>query len=153
MAIQRSHAHLEIIINGHRFVALADEDQPYEFTWPALREGSVGADGGHYSRAIADFGCGFMVRLSDVSPSIKWCIEQRTIHLNAVREGRTIPTFSGSITDTAFGISGTFEGGTLDGEFPGWPGAANSTNEVMFDFERFVSSVGGGNFAAPLTTS
>ena len=151
MAIQRAHSHLSVILAGHRVVGYADEDQPYEFTWPSLRDSSVGADGGHYGRAIADFGCQFMVRLSDISPSLRWAIEQRTMWLNAVRLGATVPIFGGSITDLAFGISGTFQGMTVDGEFPGWPGAAGSTNEIMFDVELFTPTVGGGAFQAPIT--
>ena len=73
------------------------------------------------------------------------------MHLNAVRFGGTVPVFTGSITDLAFGISAVLAGGTVDGEFPGWPGAAGSTNELMFDFELFTPLVGGGAFQAPLT--
>ena len=153
MAIQRSHAHLEIILAGHRVVGFADEDQPYEFDWPNLRDGIVGADGGHYARAVANFGCGFMIRLSDMSPSLQWAIDQRTMHLNAVREGGTIPVLTGSISDMSFGISGTFEGMTIDDTFPGWPGAAQSTNELKFDVEVWTPDVGGGAFQAPLTVS
>ena len=153
MAIQRSHAHLSIILAGHRVVGFADEDQPYEFEWPVLRDGMVGADGAHYSRAIADFGCALTIRLSDISPSLAWAIQQRTMHLNAVRNGGTIPILSGSITDLSFGISGTLGGVTIDDTFPGWPGAAGSTNEIKFDAELWTPSVGGGAFQAPLTAT
>ena len=153
MAIQRSHAHLSIIIDGHRFNSFADEDQPYEFEWPTLRDGTTGADGAHYSRAIADFGCKLTIRLSDISPSLQWAIQQRQMYLNAVRQGLTIPIHSGSISDLSFGISGTMGGMSIDDTFPGWPGAANSTNELMFDIELWTPSVEGGAFQAPLTAS
>ena len=153
MAIQRSHAHLSIIIGGHRFVSFADEDQPYEFEWPSLRDGMVGADGAHYSRAIADFGCMLTIRLSDISPSLQWAIAQRTMHLNAVRDGATIPILAGSISDLSFGISGTMGGMVIEDTFPGWPGAAGSTNELKFDVELWTPSVDGGAFQAPLTAS
>ena len=102
----------------------ADEDQPYEFEWPVLREGTTGADGAHYSRAIADFGCMLTIRLSDISPSLQWAIQQRQLYLNAVREGGVIPIHRGSISDTSFGISGEMAGMVIDDTFPGWPGAA-----------------------------
>ena len=152
MAIQRSHAHLSIIIDGHRWVGFSDDDQPYEFTWPELREGKLGVDGGHYGAANADFGCGFKIKSSDVSPSLQWAIQQRTMYLNAVRDGLEVPVLSGSITDLSFGISATLSGMTVDGEFPGWPGAAGSTNEVMFDVTQFTPNVDGGAFRAPLAT-
>lgn len=153
MAIQRSHAHLEIIIDGHRFVSYADEDQPYEFEWPVLREGTTGADGAHYSRAIADFGCMLTIRLSDISPSLQWAIQQRQLYLNAVREGGVIPIHRGSISDTSFGISGEMAGMVIDDTFPGWPGAASSTNELKFDVELWTPNVDGGQFQAPLTAT
>ena len=153
MAIQRSHAHLSIIIDGHRFVSYADEDQPYEFDWPTLRDGSTGADGAHYSRAIADFGCMITIRLSDISPSLQWAIQQRQLHLNAVRDGGEIPILAGSITDLSFGISGSMQGMSIEDTFPGWPGAAGSTNELKFDVELFTPDVAGGAFQAPLTAS
>ena len=153
MAIQRTHAHLSIIIDGHRFVSFADEDQPYEFEWPVLRDGTTGADGAHYSRAIADFGCMLTIRLSDISPSLQWAIQRRQEYLNAVRQGRTIPIHSGSIADLSFGISGTMGGMSIDDTFPGWPGAASSTNEIKFDVELWTPNVEGGAFQAPLTAS
>ena len=152
MAIQRSHAHLEIIIAGHRMVGFADEDQPYEFEWPELRDGIVGADGGHYSRAVPDFGGMITIRLSDMSPSVQWSIAQRTMHQNAVEQGGTIPILSGSISDSSFGISGTMEGMTVE-NIPAWPPAAGTTFELSFDMERFTPSVDGGAFQAPLTAT
>ena len=113
MARQRSNAHLAITINGHRIVGLADEDQPYQFEWPDLAEINTGADGGKYGRAIPDFGCGFMVRLADTSDSLAWAIDQRAMHFNALRNGSPIPEFRATITDLAFNISGSMEGGWL----------------------------------------
>ena len=152
MARQRSHAQLSIIINGHRFTGFADEDQPYEFEWPDLADVSMGADGGRYGRAIPDFGCGFMLRLADISESLQWAIDQRTLHMNAVRTGAPIPEFQGTITDLAFGTSGSMEGGWL-ANIPGWPPAAGNMAELSFGFELWTPAVQGGAFQSPLVVT
>ena len=147
MARQRSHAQLSIIINGHRLVGFAEEDQPYEFEWPDLADINTGADGGKYGRAISDFGCGFMVRLADVSASLQWAIDQRTLHMNAVRTGAPIPEHRATITDLAFGISGSMQGGWI-ANIPGWPPAAGNMAELSFGFELWTPTVQGGAFQA-----
>ena len=151
MARQRSNAHLAITINGHRIVGLADEDQPYQFEWPDLAEISTGADGGKYGRAIPDFGCGFMVRLSDTSDSLAWAIDQRAMHFNALRNGSPIPEFRATITDLAFNISGSMEGGWL-ANIPGWPPASGQMAELSFGFELWTPASQGGAFQRPLGT-
>ena len=95
MVVQRAHAHLQIILDGTRITGFADEDQPYEFTWPEIDEPMVGADGGSYGRAIADFGCVFMVRLSDISPGLQWFINLRRRHMEAIRNDSPIPIING----------------------------------------------------------
>lgn len=151
MVVQRSHAHLEIILNGHRIVGFADEDQPYEFEWPELDEPMTGADGGSYGRAIADFGCLLTLRLTDISPSLQWFINERAMHLDAVRNGGEIPIFNGSINDIVFNVSGQLQRGRITGAAPGFPMAAGSTNEIMFEFDLWQPSVQGGLFTAPQT--
>ena len=151
MSIQRSHAHLSIIIAGHRMVVTRMKISPTSSSGPRCGTASSARTAATTRAAVPDFGCKITIRLSDMSPSIQWAIQQRTLHLNAVRDGAPVPVLEGSITDLSFGISGTFEGMTIDDTFPGWPGAAASTNEIMFDCERFTPSVDGGAFQAPLT--
>ena len=149
MTIQRSNAQISVILNDHRVIGWAEEDPPYEFEWPDLADIKTGADGGKYGMAIPDFGCGFTLKLSDVSPSLQHFIRERTRHMNALRQGIAIPVFQGSITDLSFGVSGTFQGGWI-ANAPGFPGGAGSTNEVMFGFELWTPAVEGGSFTAPL---
>ena len=61
---------------------------------------------------------------------------------------------AGSIADLSFGISaGRCPGWSIDDTFPGWPGAAGSTNEIKFDVELWTPNVEGGAFQVPLTAS
>ena len=152
MPRQRAHSHLSIIINDHRMVSLADEDQPYEFEWPDMQDIQTGADGGKYGRAIPDFGCGLTIRVSDVSPSLQHFIRERTAFYNALRNGSAIPTFRGTITDLAFNVSGTMEGGWL-AMLPGFIPAAGQTAELMFGFELWTPNVEGGAFERPLVAT
>ena len=153
MVVQRSHAHIEIILNDHEFVGYADEDQPYEHEWPELDDVMVGADGGTYGRARADFGCILIARLSDISPTLQWFIQQREMHQQAVRNGNAaaIPIFNGSINDLSMNVSGQYRRGRITGPALGFPMAAGSTNEIRFKFDLWTPNVGGGNFTAPQT--
>ena len=151
MVVLRSHDHLEIIINGHRLTGFADEDQPYEHEFPVIVESTTGADGKLYGKANAAFGVILTVRLNDVSPSLGWAFEQRTMLLEAIRRGGAIPVINGSINDLNFGVSGRYQNGHLEGNFPGFPMAAQSTNELMFKFEEWIGNTQGGQYEAPPT--
>ena len=92
-----------------------------------------------------------MVRLSDTSDSLAWAIDQRAMHFNALRNGSPIPEFRATISDLAFNISGSMEGGWL-ANIPGWPPASGQMAELSFGFELWTPASQGGAFQRPLGT-
>ena len=147
----RSHAHIELILNGHRIVGWADDDPPYEFESEEAAEYKRGQDGGLYGRSMQSFGAKLTIKLDPSSPSTQWCIQQEQMRKNAEKSGDSIRVFAGTISDSAAGISMQLAGGGIV-KFPPWS-VANQSYEAEIEFEEVTSEVDGGVFHPPLTSN
>ena len=145
MAQLLSNAHINLIINGHRFSGFADEDRPVEF--PGGEDFftlSTGPDGALYGMAIPMFGGPITVRLEPSSPSVQWAVQQNNMRKNALKSGDPFTIYDGSYSDPAQGRSARVAGGVFM-QCPEMP-EANVTFEIQFHFEEIFSNVDGGTF-------
>ena len=63
MAQSESFAHIELILNGHRFTGWADEDPPFEFDFEESSDRTRGADGGMYALGMPTYGGTFTFKM------------------------------------------------------------------------------------------
>ena len=151
MAQIESYAHLECIINGHRFTGWADEDPPFEFDFDDSAEFTEGADGGMYVLGKPAFGGGFTFKMFSTSPTSQWSMQQEQIRKDGHMMGNPARSYSGTLTNPGTGVSYRLDGGFIR-NFPA-VAIPNQTYEGMLRFEQITSLVDGGTFNPPLTTS
>lgn len=108
-----SHAHVECIINDHRFVGWAEDDPPYEFETEDAAEFRMGQDGGLYGLSRPMFGCIFRFRLTPTSPTTQWAMDQEQIRKNDMKASAALRIYQGSFSDPAQGVSWTLSGGGI----------------------------------------
>lgn len=72
--MQSSKGDIEIIINGHRFEGYAEEDEPYDLTFPETSAQKFGPHGNVYSDENRRRDAVLTLRLAPHSPSTQWCI-------------------------------------------------------------------------------
>lgn len=149
MAQILSHAHVEVIINGHRFTGWADEDRPVEFpNGDDMVDVKMGRDGGLYGSNIPMFGGTMKFKLAPSSPTAQWGILQKEMWKQAQINGTPTKVYEGSYSDPSQGRAASFQGGFLqaapDMSEPG------QTYEIAIQFERITSSVESARFLAPL---
>ena len=150
MQIQ-SFAHLDLIINGHRFVGWADEDPPIDWEFEDMNEVAHGADGGAYILSKPDLGGMMTVKLFATSPSTQWLIQQRAMRDNALVDKSAITIYSGSFGDAVQGATWELSGGWLDNvPLVAMP---NVTFEARLGFERIVPNVDGATYQPPLSSA
>ena len=152
MAQLLSNAHIECIINGHRFTGLADEDRPYEFPGgDDLFNESMGQDGGLYGSSTPRLGGDMTFRLAPTSPTAQWAIGENEARKSAIINGEPFRYYSGTLADPVQGRSARMDGGILK-RVPTMvePG---QTFEIVIAFERITSNVDGAQFNAPLVTA
>lgn len=151
MAAIDSFASVEIIINGHRFTAWADEDPPFEFEYEESSDRSRGPDGGLYAMGVPNYGGTFTFKMFPTSPTTQWAIQQEQMRKDAHLSGEPQTIYEGTYVDPSKGINFRMEGGII-ATFPATlvPGV---TYEGMIDFEVITSNVDGGVFYPPLVST
>ena len=151
MAQIESYAHLEVIINGHRFTGWADEDPPFEFDFEESSERTRGSDGGLYALGLPVYGGTFTFKMFSTSPTTQWSIQNEQMRKDAHKSGGQERTYDGSLTNPGTGVSYQLKGGII----ATLPAVAvpGQTYEGMIDFEEIVSMVDGGRFLPPLMPS
>ena len=146
-----SAAHIETIINGHRFQGISDDERPYEFpSDQELVEVKMGVDGGVYGMTKPHFGGPFKIKLEPTSPSVQWCIQQRRLFDRAIEEGTPHVYYSGSYRDIAQGRSAVLSGGFL--LTANQMAEQGQIYEITFQFEKIVPNVDGAQFVPTLST-
>lgn len=146
----RSHAHLEVTINGHEVVGWAEDDPPYEFEEEDLVETKRGQDGGLYGLSMPHLGGDITLKLSPTSPTTQWAIQQKQEFKTAEKDKAAQTVYEGTFNDPVAGVNMNLAGGVFV-NCPSFP-TAGQTFEVMFRFEEFTSEVDGGTFHPPLTS-
>ena len=136
MQIQ-SNANKVVMLNGHTFTSIADEDRPYEFgSGDDLYNINMGSDGGLYVTANPMLGGEFTIRLGPHSPSAKWAILENEYRKQAIINKTKHRLYTGTYSDPAYGGNVTLRGGVLfrcpDFIEPG------QTFEVTFFFQRII---------------
>lgn len=144
MASIPSHAHIELILNGHRVTTWAADDPPYDIETDDSAEFSVGQDGKLYGLGRADFGGTLRFRLTPHSPSVQWCIKRESERKQRLLDKLIAQSFSGTLADVARNIDVSLKGGAIQMLPP--RSIANQTYEAVFRFERIISNVDGGKF-------
>ena len=147
MAQMESFAHVEIIVNGHRFSGYADEDPPVEFEYESSSDRVRGADGGLYGKGMPVYGGMFTFKMLSTSPTTQWAIQQEQLRKDSHMDGTPQTLFNGTYVNPSTGVSYRMEGGMID-LFPATqvPGV---TYEGSIDFEVITSLVDGGTFNPP----
>ena len=147
---QQSFAHLDLIINGFRFVGWSDDDPPIDWAFEDMNEITHGGDGGVYLMSKPMFGGTMTVKLFAGSPATQWCIQQRAMRDNALIDKGGLTIYEGSFGDPVQGSSYELSGGWLDNvPLVAMPGV---TYEARFGFERIVPNVDGGTYSPPLSS-
>ena len=129
-----SHRRNSLIVNGHRFSDLADEDPPVEFPTNPVIDIKVGPSGRHYRRDTNERGGMVKVKVfpdsTDVDVLLRW-------REQALADSLDIP-FSGSYYSAKRRKTTQMSGGS----FVSSPSAAvpGQTFEATFDFERIVTA-------------
>lgn len=151
MAQTESFAHIQLILNGHRFVAYADEDPPIDFEYESSSDRVRGADGGLYARGMPNYGGMMTFKMLPTSPSTQWAIQQEQLRKDSHFMGTQQTYYSGTYSNPVTGVSYRLEGGVID-LFPATqiPGV---TYEGSIDFEVITSLVDGGVFNPPRVTT
>ena len=108
----RSHAHIELMLNGHRFVGWAEDDPPYEFEYEDASELKRGQDGGMYGLSMPSFGGILTIKLQPASPTAQWCIQQEQIRKNLQKSKAQSRIYRGTLSDPAVGITAELAGGS-----------------------------------------
>ena len=149
MQIQ-SFAHLDLILNGHRFEGWANEDPPIDWEFDDLNEVSWGQDGGVYLLSKPMFGGYMTVKVFDTSPTAQWLMQQRLQRDNALIDKAEVTVFSGSFGDAVQGSSWELSGGWLENvPLVAMP---HVTFAAKIGFERITPNVDGGTYRPPLAT-
>ena len=152
MAQILSHAHVDVVLDGHNFIGWADEDQPVEFdTGEDQVEISIGADGGMYGTSTAMFGSQLTFRMAPTSPTTQWLVARKEEHKQNQINGNAIRIFNGTYSDPVQGRSARMEGGVLM-NCPDLP-VPGQTFEATFQFERVVGNADGAVFRRPLSNA
>ena len=146
-----SHAHIEAILNGHRFSGWSGDDPPYDFEYESATEVQQGHDGGVFVLGKAMFGLVVTFKFLASAPTVQWCILQEQMRKNAHRMKNPLRTYQGSFGDPVRNVSLTLRGGFLPDQLPAFPTAGESY-EAKFQFELAESLVDGGVFHPPLTS-
>ena len=150
MAQLLSHAHIECIINGHRFTGWAEDDPPYEWEEEDSAEFKTGQDGGMYGLSKPEFGGMFRFKLQPASPTTQWAMQQEQMRKNSVKSRAAVRIYSGTFNDPVASTSWRMAGGVIQ-NFPSTR-TANLTYEGTIMFEELTSQVDGGKFHPPLTS-
>ena len=146
-----SHAHIECLINGHRFTGWAEDDPPYEWEFEEAAEFVEGQDGGLYGVSMPRLGCGFMFKMAPNSPTTQWAMQQEQMRKNSHLNRNSLRVYEGTFSDPVQGVSWHMAGGAIK-LFPATR-VAGVTYEGSLRFELITASVDGGVFQAPLTNS
>ena len=151
MAQIQSFAHIELILNGHRFTGWANEDPPLEFEQEPSSERSHGADGGLYAKGMPIYGNVMTFKMFPTSPTTQWAIQQEQLRKDSHFMGTQQIYYAGTYADPVLGVSYRLEGGIID-LFPAVqvPGL---TYEGSVEFEVVTSLVDGGTFNPPRVTT
>ena len=150
MAQLKSHRHIELVLNGHRFTGWSDDDPPYEFEYEDSIETKTGQDGGLYGSSKPNFGATLTFKLSPTSPSCQWAMQQEQLRKNSVKDNTVLRVYSGTFSDPVQGVSWRLEGGFIM-KFPAI-NIANQTYEGSVMFEELIANVDGGRFSSPLAS-
>ena len=145
-----SHAHVELIINGHRFVGWAEDDPPYEWEFEDAAEFKEGQDGGLYGIGNPRLGGVLTFKLQPASPSTQWSMQQEQLRKNAHIEKSALRVYAGSFSDPVQSVSWQLEGGVIQ-MLPATR-VPNQTYEGKIRFEKITANVDGGTFHPPLTS-
>ena len=145
-----AHAHVDLLLNGHRVVGWAEDDPPYDWDYEESSQRKRGQDGTLYGLSLPAFGGTFRGMLQPGSPSTRWCIQQEQLRKNAIKDRMRPRVFGGSFSDPAFGLSYTLSGGIIV-IFPATM-VANRSYEFSIEFEEITSSVDGAVFQPPLAS-
>ena len=126
-----STRHCELVINGHKFTAYADEDSPVEFPDIEHLEHSFGKDGTLYLSDTGMQGGEVTVKLAPSSPSAKRVLRW---HAEMIRGMRL--SFEGTYGDPGLSYDVTLRGGVLMKSPPSV--VPNKTFECVFLFEQII---------------
>ena len=129
-----SHSQNSLIINGHRFRNLADEDPPVEFPTNPVHDTTTGKNGEHYIEDTNERGGPVKVKLFPNTPDVDVVLGWREQALShALDIG-----FSGSYYRASSRKTTQMSGGV----FISCPASSvpGQTFEVTFDFERLVNA-------------
>ena len=151
MAQLESNAHIECILNGHRFTGLADEDPPIEFEFEESSERTIGADGGLYAMGMPNYGGSMTFKVFPTSPSTQWAIQQEQMRKDSHFQSTRERTYSGTYANPVTGVSYRLEGGVIV-MFPA-VAVPGQTYEGQVQFEVITSLVDGGTFNPPRQTT
>ena len=146
----RSHAHLEVILNGHMVSGWADDDPPYEWEFEEANEFKTGQDGGLYGLSKPEFGGVLTLKLTPNAESTKWSIQQEQNRKNAIKARRRARIFRGTFRDNGANISLDLSGARSLCSPRGR--RRNQTYEAKIRFEEVTSNVDGGIFTRPLVS-
>ena len=137
-----SHLHQTLILNGHRFVNLADNERPIELPSIEMLTHRFGKDGGMLATRTNIQGGEVMVRLLPTSQSVKFVLKQRALMNNGKRIN-----FSGSYSDSQLNFTIQLVGGFLKACPPGIEPDVDF--ECTFLFEQIIGNFDAAKFAAP----
>lgn len=129
-----SHRRNSLILNGHRFADLSNDEPPVEFPTEPVVDITVGPSGRHYRRETNERGGMVKVKLFPDSADVNVVLGWREM---ALADSLAIP-FSGSYYSSSRKKTTTLSGGS----FVSCPAAPvpGQTFEVTFDFERIVTA-------------
>ena len=151
MAQQESFAHVEFIINGHRFSGWSDDDPPIEFEEEESTDRTIGADGGLYAKSMPNYGTMCNFKMLPTSPTAQWGIQQEQMRKDANFNGTPIAYYSGTFANAITGDSYRLEGGVIvDLPSTHVPGV---NYEGSIYFELITSLVDGASFSPPRVTA
>lgn len=137
--IEQSHLHQVLILNGHRFTGLSDDDPPIDVPDIDLLEYKYGMDGTMHTKSTNVKGGEVPVKLLSSSLSAKFLLTQFSL----IQGGARI-LWSGSYGDADLGYSVQMLGGKLlrcpPSVVPG------KTFEAVFVFEQLIPEYSAAQF-------
>lgn len=143
-------SHINLTLNGHRFVGWANEDPPVDWEFEEAAELEDGPDGGVYGSGVPRFGGIMVAKVQPASPSAQWCMQQEQLRKNAHRMRTRLRVYSGTYSDPVQNVSWALQGGIIL-MFPA-VSTAKKTYEARMRFEVITATVDGGRFHAPLVS-
>ena len=145
-----SHAHIDCLMNGHRFTGWAEDDPPYSWEYEDAVEMTEGQDGGLYGVSMPRFGGTYNFMVEPSSPTCQWAMQQEQMRKNAHLNRSALRIYSGVFSDPVQGVSWRMEGGVIV-QLPATR-VANLSYEGSIRFELITAQVDGGIFHAPLSS-